>query len=151
MTASSNIKTPYMELPLHPTVTEAEAVRLCGSISRLTLSAVLEKVTVKQSISPVEDLSRNRVYKISLHFLPKSELIRKFKLTQKELCRVIERLFIKRLLFQIARKLKLSKGKGDGMLPFLSFFLSFSFHSGWKPTPSSCPLIHIPFFNLLLI
>jgi len=66
MTASSEIKTPVMDLPLLPHVTEAMALQLCQTLSRMTLSSVIDKVTVAQSLEKVRTISFTFAFSFSV-------------------------------------------------------------------------------------
>jgi len=133
MTASSNIKTPYMEITLVPTATQTDALRLCQILSKLTLSAIIDKVVVKQSLSKAvrpflplplnvgsqrphlqgDDLSRGRVYEVELHIMAKEDLKRKHKITQDQVSVATESLFLRKLLSLIAQRLKINKASDD--------------------------------------
>eukprot|EP00038_Savillea_parva_P018392 m.23403 g.23403 ORF g.23403 m.23403 type:complete len:1794 (-) comp4077_c0_seq1:138-5519(-) len=71
MTASVNIKTPIMTVPLRDDYDGAE--RLARRLRRVTLADMLQSVTVKESLTAAVNDCRERVYKVRLEFVGKEE------------------------------------------------------------------------------
>ena len=109
-----------------PTATMPEALKLCQSLSRLTLSAIIDKVVVQQSLSKAgNDKSRGRVYDVSLAFLPKDDLKRKHKVSQDQIAFAVESVFLRKLLSLIAQRLKISRNATDGLFSGCLFLLAW--------------------------
>ncbi|KDQ18256.1 hypothetical protein BOTBODRAFT_554491 [Botryobasidium botryosum FD-172 SS1] len=69
MTASIKPKTPTMTLPVKPEVTVDEINTFCKSASRLTLSEIVDTVTVKERLTAREGI-RTRNFTIKIEFFP---------------------------------------------------------------------------------
>lgn len=69
MTASVNIKTPIMTVPLCGTVESAEV--LSRKLRRVTLADMLQSVTVKEHLTPMNHSSRDRIYRVRFDFVGK--------------------------------------------------------------------------------
>jgi DNA-directed RNA polymerase beta' subunit len=68
MTASANISTPSMQLYPHPELSKADNEKFAKSITRLPLSAVLDKVTVTETLGSSDRGGQARSYKLRLDF-----------------------------------------------------------------------------------
>jgi len=110
MTASQNIKTPTMMLPLFPTCGQKEAQKLSDDLCRLTLNELLAELTVTESITSAG--SRSRLYNVSFQFKPTKEWpIESKQLSFKKVCNALENSFIPQLLGAIRKELKMKKTK----------------------------------------
>jgi hypothetical protein len=97
MTASANISTPSMQLYPHPELSKADNEKFAKSISRLPLSAVLDKVTVTETSGPGREHSQARSYKIRLDFYPAKEYTKEYAIKVRDVAESIEQKFCPRL------------------------------------------------------
>jgi DNA-directed RNA polymerase I subunit RPA1 len=71
MTASGDLKTPIMELPLLPFRTHADAKELAARLNRVVLGDYVKSISVSESMDTVaHGATADRLYKIKLSFLP---------------------------------------------------------------------------------
>ncbi|KAJ3195643.1 hypothetical protein HK101_011458 [Irineochytrium annulatum] len=108
MTASSHIKTPYMRLPLLPFVKDVEAENLCKSISRLTISDIMEKITVKERMEK-KAMGRSKLLTVRMRFWPRAVYQREHGLAPKDVGKLIENQLAIHLDKAIAKELKARK------------------------------------------
>ncbi|KAI8819176.1 uncharacterized protein EV422DRAFT_535387 [Fimicolochytrium jonesii] len=114
MTASDNIKTPMMRLPMLPSVTPAQSEAFAKSISKLVLSQVMEGVSVKELLSTKgTDLLRKKIFTVRLRFWKPEDYKADHGITQEDLGRVIEKGFVRALDRAITKELKAKKRKED--------------------------------------
>jgi DNA-directed RNA polymerase I subunit RPA1 len=84
MTASAKPMTPTMTLPLHDHISDKQAVHFVKDTSRLTLSQIVDKVTVTERLSgknPEANNSRMRTYTVLLDFYPTQEYCDEYHIT----------------------------------------------------------------------
>ncbi|KAK9701767.1 hypothetical protein K7432_011575 [Basidiobolus ranarum] len=108
MTASANIKTPSMTLPLHSRISDDEAHGFCQDISKLTLAAIMDDVVVKEQMTKLTHSGGRRVkaYKIRLNFFTKKEYRDEYNLEPSMVQHAIEKSFVSKLERAIVRDLK---------------------------------------------
>lgn len=106
MTASANIKTPLMRLPLRDGVSEKTKSDLCEEMSRLVLSQIMEGVTVSEKLT-VKSIHSNRQKQVSLrlYFWHKNEYQRQYNVSPERLGDILETKFIPQLERAISRDL----------------------------------------------
>jgi hypothetical protein len=97
MTASANISTPSMQLYPHSKLSKEDNEKFAKSISRLPLSAVLDKVTVTETSGPGREHSQARSYKIRLDFYPAKEYTKEYAIKVRDVAESIEQKFCPRL------------------------------------------------------
>ncbi|KAJ3302464.1 hypothetical protein HDV03_004952 [Kappamyces sp. JEL0829] len=97
MTASANIKTPLMRLPLRDGVADDRKNLLCEEISKLVLSQLMEGVSVTEKLTKKID--------VRLHFWHQSEYLKQYNLTPRALGDIIEHRFIPQIEKAISRDL----------------------------------------------
>ncbi|CAN9148753.1 unnamed protein product [Alternaria alternata] len=97
MTASANISTPSMQLYPHPELSKEDNEKFAKSITRLPLSAVLDKVTVTETSGPGEQFGQSRSYKIRLDFYPAKEYTKEYAIKVRDVAESIEQKFCPRL------------------------------------------------------
>jgi len=114
MTASANISTPSMQLYPHPELSKEDCEKFAKSITRLPLSAVLDKVTVTETFGAGTHYSQARSYKIRLDFYPKNEYTKEYAIKVRDVAESIERKFCPRLHKQIRKDLK-KKGENKSL------------------------------------
>jgi DNA-directed RNA polymerase I subunit RPA1 len=114
MTASRELKTPTMSVPLKDDVTEKEGIRLTRMFTKLTLNELIgahHGVTVRETLLRDEGGTWERAYFVSIK-LHKAERIKTaFGLTLEDIARVVGSTFIPALKFQM--KLELRRSKSD--------------------------------------
>ncbi|CAI2194576.1 18570_t:CDS:2, partial [Funneliformis geosporum] len=112
MTASADIKTPMMTLPLRNYVSDEDAKNFCQEISKLTLAEVIEQMTVleqiirKQGDSGSTEAIRKKMYTIRMEFYPKHEYKEEFNILPCNIEDAIELNFIKYLELSIKKEVK---------------------------------------------
>ncbi|ODV76905.1 putative DNA-directed RNA polymerase I 190 kda polypeptide largest subunit [Suhomyces tanzawaensis NRRL Y-17324] len=109
MTASAQIKTPQMTLPLLDDVNDELADSFCKSVARVVLSEFLDKVTVTETTSTSDDGSNGRGYKINLRFYTKDEYEKEYDVSKEYLESVITSRFLHDLETQISKEVKKQK------------------------------------------
>ena len=105
MTASANIQTPSMDIPLLKKgpkgVKMAERLKL--KLTRVTLADVLEKVDVTERLHLTEN-NRSRIYSLTFHFLPRDSYSDRFCVKPKQILRYFESNFVSSVLLPGIRK-----------------------------------------------
>jgi len=101
MTASANPMTPTMKLPLRETIPDDTIDSFVKQVSKLTLSQVVERVTVTEKLSgktAEAGNSRLRTYTVLIDFYPPEEYTKEYQITSEQLH--------ESLAFNFAAKLK---------------------------------------------
>ncbi|KAJ3105589.1 hypothetical protein HDU97_007931 [Phlyctochytrium planicorne] len=111
MTASKNIKTPIMRLPLLEGVDDGEATRLCKAITKLTMADIMEKVSVRERLTLTND-GRHKILTVKLRFWPRAIYQDQHGLTPKDIGSLVERRFAVSLDRAIMKELK-ARSKSD--------------------------------------
>ncbi|OCK74654.1 beta and beta-prime subunits of DNA dependent RNA-polymerase [Lepidopterella palustris CBS 459.81] len=106
MTASASISTPSMTLHLHPEIPKADGETFAKSISRLPLSAVVDKVTVTETLGKGIAYDQAKSYRIRLDFYPSEEYCKEYAIKVEDVVFSIENKFIPRLQKMIRAELK---------------------------------------------
>jgi DNA-directed RNA polymerase I subunit RPA1 len=119
MTASRNLKTPTMSVPLLQSISEKEAVRLARGFKKLTL---MDLIAGKRGVSVTERIEKGagggwlRAYYVTLKFHPAERIIEAFGLTLQDIAKVVAKNYVP-LLSQIMKKeLKRSSVEDDGKI-----------------------------------
>ncbi|TFY78426.1 hypothetical protein EWM64_g5588 [Hericium alpestre] len=84
MTASTKPKTPSMTITVAPGYDEAAVDKFCKEGSRLTLSQIVDNVTVTERLAVNRD-SRSKVFTIKLAFFPEEEYMAEYDVKIREL------------------------------------------------------------------
>lgn len=106
MTASTKPITPTMKLPLREGVADAQAELFVKTVSRLTLSQVVERVTVTERLSGKTDDARQRKYTVLLDFYPPDEYSKEYEITPTQVHEGLAFSFSRRCKEEIAKELK---------------------------------------------
>lgn len=114
MTASAKISTPSMQLYPHPELSKEDNEKFAKSITRLPLSAVLDKVTVTETSGPGTQLGQARSYKVRLDFYPAKEYTKEYAIKVRDVAESIEQKFCPRLQKMIRADLK-KKGENKSL------------------------------------
>lgn len=97
MTASAKISTPGMTMYPHAELPKEHQERFAKSITRLPLSAVLDKVTVTESSGSGTQFSQARTYKVRLDLYPSDEYTQEYAIKVRDVVESIEQKFCPRL------------------------------------------------------
>jgi len=111
MTASRELKTPTMSVPLKSTVTEKEALRLTRYFTRLTLSELIssrEGISVRESLQQSASGSWERAYSVTLKLQPAERISEAFGLRLEDIAAVVTSTFIPHLSRIMKMELKRS-------------------------------------------
>jgi DNA-directed RNA polymerase I subunit RPA1 len=111
MTAAQKPATPTMKLPLRSTISDTDIEAFIKQVSRLTLSEVVERVTVTERLSgksPEANNSRFRRYSVLLEFYPQEEYTAEYEITPEQLHESLAFSFADRLKKEIQKELRLS-------------------------------------------
>jgi DNA-directed RNA polymerase beta' subunit len=114
MTASAKISTPGMQLYPHPELSKEDNEKFAKSITRLPLSAVLDKVTVTETTGQGSQYTQARSYKIRLDFYPQKEYTQEYAIKVRDVAESIEHKFCPRLQKVIRVDLK-KKGENKSL------------------------------------
>jgi len=123
MTASPNLKTPSMTIPMRPDAGE-DASRLATRLSRLSLRQLVRQVRVAEQLVPTASIGkaavnagrRSRVYGVEIDLMPLAKAARQFGVTTDEIAMAIEGPFAQRLTALIERTLKRLRGSGSDLV-----------------------------------
>lgn len=115
MTASRDLKTPTMSVPLQPFVTEKKAVRLARNFTRLTL---LELLAGDQGVSVTERLEKvegtwERTYYVVLKFYAAGRIKEAFGLSLKDIAKIVSTAYVPLLSKNMKKELKRGAVEGD--------------------------------------
>ena len=116
MTASRELKTPTMSVPLNASITDKEAVRLTRSFTKLTLN---ELIAGQQGVAVLETLSRSeggiweRAYHVTLKFHPEERIKEAFGLSLHDIAKVVSKSFVPSLAHQMKLEMRRSARDGD--------------------------------------
>ncbi|ODM89496.1 DNA-directed RNA polymerase I subunit RPA1 [Orchesella cincta] len=110
MVASANIKTPSMDIPFHPDVSEKQAEKLRLQLTKVTVSQVLQQIEVREKIDIVTGC---RVHILKFVFLDYSEYSKNFCVKPKHILAYIEGIFLKQKLIPALRKINKKKKQSD--------------------------------------
>lgn len=109
MTASANPKTPSMRLPIKDLVPEDDLSRFIKDAKRVTLSELVDKVTVTERLSSktVENgQTRSRTYTVLLDFYPREEYLEEHNLTPHQILESLPASFGLHVRNEVLRELK---------------------------------------------
>lgn len=115
MTASQNLKTPTMSVPLHESVTEKKAVRMTRDFTKLTL---MELISGDKGISVTERLERGdagnweRAYYVVMKLHPAERISEAFGLSLVDAARVVSKNYVPLLTKMMKDELKRSTVDG---------------------------------------
>merc|ERR1719223_1837442 len=116
MTASKELKTPTMSVPLKPHVSDKEALRLTRYYTKLTLKELLcsqEGVTVVESLQQSSAAFWERCYHIKLKLHSAERIKEAFNMTLEDVASVVTETFIPNLAKIMKLELRRSKLEGE--------------------------------------
>ena len=111
MTASRELKTPTMSVPLSSNVTENEALRLTRYFTRLTLSELISSsggISVRESLQQSASGSWERAYSVTLKLQPVERISEAFGLKLEDIAAVVTSTLIPNLSRIMKMELKRS-------------------------------------------
>lgn len=108
MTAAQAPKTPTMKLPLKASVPDEQLEHFVKDTSKLTLSQVVEKVTVTERLSgkTMEQVDRRRTYTVHLQFYPAKEYSEEYHITPQQIMESLPTSFAVHLQKDITKEFK---------------------------------------------
>lgn len=106
MTASAKISTPGMSLYPHSELSKEDCEKFAKSVSRLPLSAVIDKVTVTEKLGPGIMFPHSRKFKVRLDFYPAKEYCQEYAIKVRDVAEAVEKKFCPRLHKTIRADLK---------------------------------------------
>ena len=139
MTASRELKTPTMSVPLHKEVTEVDAVSLTRRFTKLTLN---ELIAAKEGVTTTETLMRGdsgvwqRAYIVTLKLHPAERIKTAFGLTLQDIAQVVAKTFVTGLSYQMKLELRRSSSDYDGDIAVEGGDSSNYTHTGKKEEAS---------------
>lgn len=105
LTASSNIKTPMMSVPVLPTKKAMKKVKkLKKKLTRVCLAEVMHKLDVEETFHVEESSKKFNIYKIKFHFLPYEFYCQEKCLRPEQILHFMETRFFNIMLEAIKRK-----------------------------------------------
>ena len=116
MTASKELKTPTMSVPLKPHVSDKEAIRLTRYFTKLTLKELLcsqEGITVVESLQQSSAAFWERCYHIKLKLHSSERIKEAFNMTLEDVASVVTETFIPNLAKIMKLELRRSKLEGE--------------------------------------
>jgi DNA-directed RNA polymerase I subunit RPA1 len=114
MTASRELKTPTMSVPLNDTVCEKEMTKLTRSFTKLTLNELIaghHGVTVRETLTRSGAGMWERAYYVTLKLHPAERIKTAFGISLQDIARVVAKSFIPALSYQM--KLELRRSSAD--------------------------------------
>ena len=110
MTASRSLKTPTMSVPINPSISDRDALRMMRSFTKLTLKDLLSS---RKGITVTESLERNetngiweRTYQIVLRLHPAERIQEAFGLSIQEIARVMTKAFLPKVALLMNMEVK---------------------------------------------
>lgn len=97
MTASANIKTPQMLLPINDGISDAQADAFAKSITRIVLSQLIDKVIVRETNRFDAQGRYLRSYTVRVQLYSREEYEEEYDVTQRE----VEQVFSNKFLFML--------------------------------------------------
>lgn len=113
MTASANIATPTMTLHVNEEISKDEAAKFAKGISRLSISEIVDKVTVKEKTGRGIGIQQAKMYNVRIHCFPSEEYAKEYAITVRDVLNAVERKLLPLLTKTINAEMK---KKGDAQL-----------------------------------
>jgi len=117
MTASRQLKTPTMSVPLHEEVTENKATKLTRTFTKLSLNELIAAqrgVTIRETLMRGDDGAWQRAYFVTLKLHPSERIKTAFGLTLQDVAKVVAESFVSGLSYQMKLELRRSSADYDG-------------------------------------
>ncbi|ODV90235.1 hypothetical protein CANCADRAFT_103917 [Tortispora caseinolytica NRRL Y-17796] len=121
MTASTNIKTPQMILPIRSDVGDKVIEGFARSINRVKLSEFVDKITMSEKIVVRRDGRAYRNYEVMIEFFDKEEYVNEYDIDSDKLSEVLLKKFqhtiAKKVNMELKRIEKMMEGNADDAAP----------------------------------
>mmetsp|Transcript_26267 Transcript_26267/g.72151 ORF Transcript_26267/g.72151 Transcript_26267/m.72151 type:complete len:1757 (+) Transcript_26267:362-5632(+) len=117
MTASRELKTPTMSVPLYKVITETQATKLTRTFTKLTLDELIAAergVTTRETLMKSETGEWQRAYFVTLKLHPAERIKTAFGLSLQDIAKVVARSFVPALSYQMKLELRRSSSDYDG-------------------------------------
>lgn len=118
MTASRELKTPTMSVPLLDSVSASEATKLTRSFTKLSLNELIagsKGILVRETLVQSESGQWQRAYYVTLKFHPAERIKTAFGLSLKDIATVVAKSFVSALSHQMKLELRRSATEGEGI------------------------------------
>ncbi|GAA5918217.1 hypothetical protein JCM8208_001412, partial [Rhodotorula glutinis] len=109
MTASQDIKTPMMRLPIVEGVSDSRLKTFCQSSTRLTLSQCVDNVVVEERLTPKtseNNHSRSKLYTVKLNLFPRADYEAEYSVSPEQILAGIAKTFVPLLDKAITKEVK---------------------------------------------
>merc|ERR1712070_227081 len=119
MTASRELKTPTMSVPLHKQVSEKEATRLTRTFTKLSLNELIAAergITTRETLMRGDDGTWQRAYFVTLKLHPAERIKTAFGITLQDVAKVVAKNFVSLLSYQMKLELRRSSADYDGSI-----------------------------------
>lgn len=115
MTASADLATPTMTLVPNPELSDADCEKFAKGISKLTLSEVVDTVTVEERIGGGNGYEKAKIYDIKFQFFPREEYQEEYAILMADLLVSLEHRFVPLLLKATKKELKKKEDEKKGL------------------------------------
>lgn len=109
MTASANISTPQMVLPIKNNVTDEQADFFCKSVTRIILSQLIDNVVVTERTGLNSANQHVRAYNVRINLFTRDEYEKEYDVTQGEVEQVLCNKFLMMLEDSVTREIRRQK------------------------------------------
>lgn len=109
MTASANIKTPQMILPIAKNITDEQADAFCRGVTKIMLSELIDKVIVTERIGANLNGDRVRSYTVRINLFPRTEYQEEYDISQETVEEVLSAKFLEKLESDIVKEFRRQK------------------------------------------
>lgn len=116
MTASKDLKTPTMSVPLRSSVNDREALRLTRGFTKISLMDLLSShkgITIRETLEAGIGSNWERRYYVTLKFHPAERIMEAFGLKLEDIAIVVTKTFIPKLARVMKAEMKRSATSGD--------------------------------------
>jgi DNA-directed RNA polymerase I subunit RPA1 len=116
MTASKDLKTPTMSVPLRSSVTDREALRLTREFTKISLMDLLSShkgIMIRETLEAGVGSNWERRYYVTLKFHPAERIMEAFGLKLEDIAIVVTKTFIPKLARVMKAEMKRSATSGD--------------------------------------
>lgn len=114
MTASTKISTPSMTLVLNEELSHEDGERFAKAISKLPLSHVLDRATVRERVGRGIAYAVAKIFEIRLRFFPSAEYAKTYAITKADVLQTVERKFIPALESLVLKEMKKRRSGDNG-------------------------------------
>jgi DNA-directed RNA polymerase beta' subunit len=106
MTASANIKTPTMSLPIHEELPRDQGDTFAKAISRISLAEIMDKASVTERYGRGRVYKQARMYDIKLEFFPPEEYLEEYAVSVADVIKAIEMKFMADFFKRVKQNIK---------------------------------------------